>query len=106
MSKEGREKAVLVGVASRAVPRPVTEEHLDELERLVDTAGARVVARFVKERSAPDPATYVGKGSVEEIGQAAREKGAKTIVFDDELAPRPARNLEAAWGEGLRGVVR
>jgi GTP-binding protein HflX len=106
MSKEGREKAVLVGVASRAVPRPVTEEHLDELERLVDTAGARVVARFVKERSAPDPATYVGKGSVEEIGQAAREKGATLVVFDDELTPGQARNLEERWGEGLRALDR
>ena len=101
-----REKAVLVGVASRAVPRPVTEEHLDELERLVDTAGAQVVARFVKERSAPDPRTYVGKGSVEEIGQAAREKGASLVVFDDELSPGQARNLEEQWGEGLRAIDR
>jgi GTPase len=106
MSREGREKAVLVGVASRAVPRSVTEEHLDELERLVDTAGAQVVARFVKERSAPDPATYVGKGSVEEIGQAAREKGATLVVFDDELTPGQARNLEERWGEGLRALDR
>jgi GTP-binding protein HflX len=88
------------------VPRPVTEEHLDELERLVDTAGAQVVARFVKQRSAPDPATYVGKGSAEEIGQAAREKGATLVVFDDELTPGQARNLEERWGEGLRALDR
>ena len=101
-----REKAVIVGVASRAVPRPVTEEHLDELERLVDTAGAQVVARFVKERSAPDPATYVGKGSVEEIVRAARENGATLVVFDDELSPGQARNLDERWGEGLRALDR
>src|SRR5450759_2139662 len=106
MGRAGREKAVLVGVASRAVPRPVTDRHLDELERLVDTAGARVVARFVKERSAPDPATYVGKGSVEEIGQAAREKGATLVVFDDELTPGQARNLEERWGEVRRALDR
>jgi GTP-binding protein HflX len=102
----GREKAVLVGVASRAAPRALVEEHLDELERLVDTAGARVVARFIKERSAPDPATYVGKGSVEEIGRAARANGADLVVFDDELSPGQVRNLEERWGEAARALDR
>ena len=99
-----REKAVLVGVASREAPRAVVEEHLDELERLVDTAGAAVAARFVKERPAPDPATYVGKGSVEEIGRAAASLGASLVVFDDELTPGQARNLEERWSEQGGGV--
>jgi GTPase len=106
MTTRAREKAVIVGVASRAVPRSVIEEQLDELERLVDSAGADVVARFVKERPAPDPATYVGKGSVEEIGGAARSKGASLVVFDDELTPGQARNLEERWGEGIRALDR
>jgi GTP-binding protein HflX len=106
MKTGAREKAILVGVASRAVPRAVIEEQLDELERLVDTAGADVVARFVKERPAPDPATYVGKGSVEEIGGAARAKSASLVVFDDELTPGQARNLEEHWGEGVRALDR
>jgi GTP-binding protein HflX len=106
MKAGAREKAILVGVASRAVPRAVIEEQLDELERLVDTAGADVVARFVKQRPAPDPATYVGKGSVEEIGEAARLQGATLIVFDDELTPGQARNLEERWGEGIRALDR
>jgi GTPase len=101
-----REKAILVGVASRAVPRTVVEEHLDELERLVDTAGARVVSRFVKERPAPDPATYVGKGSVEEIGEAIREERTGLVVFDDELTPGQARNLEEKWGGAVRVLDR
>jgi GTP-binding protein HflX len=102
-----REKAVLVGVASRAAPRAVAEEHLDELERLVDTAGAQVAARFVKERPAPDPATYIGKGSVEEIGRAAAALGATLAVFDDELTPGQARNLEERWsGSGVRVLDR
>ena len=100
MRGDGREKAVLVGVSSRAAPRTLVEEHLDELERLADTAGARVVARFIKERTAPDPATYVGKGAVEEIGQAARLQGATLVVFDDELTPGQARNLEERWAAG------
>jgi GTPase len=106
MTTGAREKAIIVGVASRAVPRAVIEEQLDELERLVDTAGADVVTRFVKERPAPDPATYVGKGSVEEIGGAARSKGASLVVFDDELTPGQARNLEERWGEGIRALDR
>jgi GTP-binding protein HflX len=101
-----RERAILVGVASRAAPRATVEEHLDELERLVDTAGARVVGRFVKERSAPDAATYVGKGSVGEIGEAALAGHAALVVFDDELSPGQVRNLEREWGEGVRVLDR
>jgi len=101
-----REKAVLVGVASRTVPRLTVEEHLDELAGLVETAGAHVVARFVKERSAPDPATYVGKGSVEEIGRETRARGAGLVVFDDELSPGQVRNLEERWGDEVRVLDR
>src|SRR5215471_16268801 len=100
-----RERAVLVGIASRAVPRAVAEEHLDELERLLDTAGGVEVARFVKDRAAPDPATYVGKGAVEEIGAAAAEHGAKLVVFDEELTPAQTRNLEKRW-DGVRVLDR
>jgi GTPase len=101
-----RERAILVGTASRSVPRPLAEEHLDELERLADTAGAEVVGRFVKERSAPDPATYIGKGSVEEIGAAALAEGAGLVIFDDELSPAQARNLEERWNERVRVLDR
>ncbi|HEX7252394.1 MAG TPA: GTPase HflX, partial [Thermoanaerobaculia bacterium] len=101
-----RERAILVGVANRATPRPVAEEHLDELGRLADTAGAEVVARFVKERAAPDPATFVGKGSVEEIGAAAHRHDAGLVIFDDELAPAQVRNLERCWKEEVRVLDR
>jgi GTP-binding protein HflX len=100
-----REKALLVGIASRSVPRGVAEEHLDELERLLDTAGGVEAGRFVKERSAPDPATFIGRGSVVEIGEEAKRKGADLVVFDDELTPAQTRNLERAW-EGVRVLDR
>jgi len=105
MKAPAREKAVLVGIASRAVPRAVAEEHLDELERLLDTAGGVEVARFVKERAAPDPATFVGKGAVEEIGAAAADERAKLVVFDEELTPAQTRNLEKHW-DGVRVLDR
>ena len=101
-----RERVLIVGVGGKGGPRSVAEDHLDELERLVDTAGGEVVGRFFKERVAPDPKTYIGKGAVEEIGEAARQERVKLIVFDDELSPGQVRNLEKAWGENVRVLDR
>jgi GTP-binding protein HflX len=101
-----RERVLIVGVSPKGVPRSVAEDHLDELERLVDTAGGDVIARFVKERIAPDPKTYIGKGAVEQIGEAIRLEKARLVVFDDELSPGQVRNLEKAWGEDVRVLDR
>jgi GTP-binding protein HflX len=101
-----RERALLVGVSPKGIPRAIAEDHLDELERLVDTAGGEVVGRFVKERVAADPATYIGKGSVKQVGEAASEQRAGLVVFDDELSPGQVRNLEEAWGDGVRVIDR
>jgi GTP-binding protein HflX len=101
-----RERVLIIGVSPKGVPRAVAEDHLDELERLVDTAGGEVIARFLKERIAPDPKTYIGKGAVEQIGEAARDGKARLIVFDDELSPGQVRNLEKAWGEDVRVLDR
>ena len=96
---------MLVGVSSRLVPRSVSEEHLDELERLVESAGGKVVGRVLQERSAPAPATYVGRGR-RSIGDKAREEGAALVVFDDELSPGQVRNLEKRWGDELTALDR
>jgi len=89
-------KTILVGVFGRATDRATAEDHLDELERLVDTAGGKVVARALQERKAPDPATFVGKGKLEELAELGRNVGAGWTVFDDELSPSQVRNLEKA----------
>lgn len=89
-------RTILVGVYGREVPRALAEDHLDELERLVDTAGGVVVARALQERRSPDPATYVGSGKLEEIAEVARAQGAGWTIFDDELTPSQSRNLEKA----------
>jgi len=101
-----RERVLVVGVSPKGIPRAVAEDHLDELERLVDTAGGEVVGRFIQARPGADPATYIGKGSVEEIGEAARRERVGLVVFDDELSPGQARNLEEAWGENVRVLDR
>jgi GTPase len=93
-----REKIVLVGVTWPGMTEEETELSLDELALLVDTAGADEVARVTQRRGAPDPATYVGKGKVEEILQVAESVDADTVVFDDELSPAQQNNLEKLLG--------
>ena len=100
------ERAVLVAVALPAVDRGVVESHLDELARLIDTAGGTEVARIVQERKHPDSRTFVGKGKVEEIAAAAAEHDAKLIVFDDDLSPSQVRHLEEAFGDAIKVLDR
>ena len=93
-----REKIVLVGVAIPPQSEEETEMHLDELALLIDTAGADEAARVVQRRTAPDPATYVGKGKAEELRDLSEAVDADTVVFDDELSPAQSRNLEKILG--------
>ena len=74
------------------------EEDLDELEALVATAGADVVARVIQRRAEPDPATLLGKGKAAELHEAALSYDADTVVFDAELTPAQQRNLEHILG--------
>jgi GTP-binding protein HflX len=74
-------------------------EHLEELERLVDTAGGIVVGEVTQQIDKPNPATYLGKGKVEELRIAIEEKNASLVVFDDELSPSQGKNIEDATGQ-------
>ena len=89
-------RALLVGLSLPGQPGYVVEEHLDELAQLADTAGAQVVGRAVQSRKTPDPATFIGKGKAEEIGETARELGADLLIFDDDLSGSQVKNLEEA----------
>ena len=93
-----RERIVLVGVTMPPSTTDETEEHLDELALLVDTAGADVCARVLQRRDAPDPATFVGKGKVEELREVCLDVDSDTVVFDDDLTPAQQRNLEKILG--------
>jgi GTP-binding protein HflX len=74
------------------------DESLDELAELAASAGARVVERRVQSRPAPDAATLVGRGKVEELAAAALSGGVDVVIFDHDLSPTQQRNLEAAIG--------
>jgi GTP-binding protein HflX len=93
-----REKIVLVGVAFPGRGEAEAETSLDELSRLVETAGADEVGRVVQKRDRPDPATYVGRGKAAELHQLSEKLDADTVVFDDELTPAQQRNLEKILG--------
>lgn len=93
-----RERIILVGVVVAPSNEDEVNDHLDELELLVDTAGADVVARVIQRRDRPDPATFIGKGKAEELCELSYEVDADTVVFDDELSPAQSRNLEKILG--------
>jgi GTPase len=93
-----REKIVLVGVTIPPETVEDTENSVDELALLVDTAGADEVARVHQRRQAPDPPTYVGKGKAEELREVALATDCDTVVFDNELTPAQQYNLEKMLG--------
>ncbi len=93
-----REKIVLVGVTIPPSRLDETEAELDELELLVDTAGADVVARLEQRRDRPDPSTFVGRGKAEELRDLCLAVDADTVVFTNDLTPAQQYNLEKLLG--------
>ncbi len=83
----------------RAGARRAAQEHLRELERLADTAGANVVGELTQQLDRPHPATYLGSGKLDELRAKIGETGATLIIFDDELSPSQAKNVEDAVGQ-------
>src|SRR2546423_13713240 len=92
------EAVIAAGLLLPDLTRSVAEEHLDELEKLIETAGWSVVGKVLARRPAPDSATFVGKGKAEEIKAIAAHHDAKLVVFDDDLGPAQVRNLEKIIG--------
>ena len=88
------ERAILIGLISSDYSREQVEEHLDELEMLTSTAGAETVFKIMQDRQRPDPAFFVGKGKAEEIAQLIELNDIRLVIFDDDLNPTQARNLE------------
>lgn len=88
----GKQRAILVGFGKPSVSSERLEESLDELSRLLESAGGIEVAR-ITQRGRPHAAHLVGTGKLEEIAERARELNATLAVFDDELTPAQMRNL-------------
>lgn len=89
--EEAKEQLLLVGVSEQ--DGDDAEDSLVELGELVTTAGAAVAGTLIQKRERMHPATYVGKGKVEEIRELLQTTGATGIVCDDELSPAQLRNL-------------
>lgn len=88
------ERTVLVGLVTRLQDERKTDEYLDELAFLADTAGAEPVARFTQRLDYPNPRTYVGTGKLEELRLYIEENNIELVIFDDELSPKQVANIE------------
>ena len=99
ISEAKAETAVLVGLVTKGQDEAKTEEYLDELEFLADTAGAVTVKRFTQKVDGPSSVTYVGSGKLAEIrkyieDEAEAEREVGMVIFDDELTAKQMRNIE------------
>ena len=100
LEKKQIEKAVLVGLNAGIFTREenATEETLDELEALLETAGGQCTAKVLQNRPAPDPHSFIGEGKVEEVKELLINTEANLVVFDNDLSPSQQRALESMLG--------
>lgn len=97
-TSQSSERTILVGLITPDVSETQAEEYLDELAFLSETAGAEPVARFLQRLDTPNPATFVGKGKLDEIAEYVSAHEVGLAIFDDELAPNQLRNIERQLG--------
>ena len=111
ISQAQTERAVLVGLITQNQNEQKTQEYLDELAFLAETAGAEVVKTFTQKLDGPSSVTYVGKGKLQEIreyielcaeepeedeyGNIPESREIGMVIFDDELSAKQLRNIEA-----------
>ena len=98
--------AIIVGIAERGSDVPECERSLDELERLLDTAGGSVAYRVIQVKDSFDPRTCIGSGKVKEISELCSANGIELVIFDFELSPAQIRNLEGDIGGEVRVIDR
>lgn len=100
ISEAQTEKTVLVGLITQNQNERKTNEYLDELAFLAETAGAEVVKRFTQKLDTPNSVTYVGKGKLQEINDYLQQMNEEEeteigmVIFDDELSAKQLRNIE------------
>ena len=101
-----KSSAIIVGIAERGSDVPECERSLDELERLLDTAGGSVFARVIQVKDSFDPRTCIGSGKVKEISELCSDNSIELVIFDFELTPAQIRNLENDIGSDVRVIDR
>ncbi len=101
-----KSSAIIVGIAERGSDVPECERSLDELERLLDTAGGSVYARVIQVKDSFDPRTCIGSGKVKEISELCNDNAIELVIFDFELTPAQIRNLEGDIGGDVRVIDR
>lgn len=104
--KNGVGKAILVGIAERGSDVAECERSLDELERLLDTAGGTAHSRVIQVKESFDPRTCIGSGKVKEIAEICQGGEVELVIFDFELSPAQIRNLEGDIGSDIRVIDR
>ena len=95
------ERAILVGMALPGNSSWDTDDTLNELALLADTAGAQVVGRMVQERESIDPAFFIGRGKAEELARRVKQLQAQVVIFDDDLSPAQFKNIEEVAGANV-----
>ena len=95
-----RETAILVGLAADIMDEAErsTDESMDELEALVETAGGSVNGRILQNKKTPDPRTFIGEGKAQELKELIEAEECDLAVFDNELSPSQTRALEDDLG--------
>ena len=111
ISEAQTEKAVLVGLITQQQDERKTNEYLDELAFLAETAGAEVVKRFTQKLEQAHSVTYLGKGKLQEIRAYITEREDNPeeeigmVIFDDELSAKQIRNIDRIVYAGITYIV-
>lgn len=93
-----KERVVLVGVSTKDQDPVATRQHLAELARLADSAGAEIAGEVVQNRQTLDPATVLGAGKVKALAELCDAEDIDKVVFDDDLSPSQAKRVEELTG--------
>ena len=95
-----QERAVLVGLDADCfrADQTATDETIEELEALLETAGGFCTGKILQHRHAPDPHSFIGEGKALEVKMLAEATEANMIVFDNELSPGNIRAIKDCWG--------
>ncbi len=88
------EKAILIGLITPQQNKRQSDEYLDELSFLAQTAGAKPVRKITQRLNIPNNKTFIGKGKIDEVKNLIEEESIELVIFDDDLSPVQLRNIE------------